>query len=177
METSSRSRARALALLACCASLFGLLGCAAAAPQSGKASSVTVARLYPLRPGSVWTYDVDTGEGLPVLAITRVLSANGEQIEVSSGGDSLHYQLRPDGLVRSDTNTYLLHAPIEKGAQWDGLEGVRAEITSVEDAPSRRLATSRTASRCSRAAAGAGKRVRTVFCPTWDRSRSSRACT
>lgn len=152
--------------------IFGGLasaGCGGAAANTGQAAGVTVDRLYPMRPGSVWTYDVDTGEGLPVLAITRVLSAeqgpNGTRVEISSGSESLHYELRPDGLVRTDSDTYLLRAPIAKGTQWDEQDGARAEITSVE---ARASTPAGEFAQCTEVVESGGpsqKRIRTVFCP------------
>lgn len=146
-----------LALL-CCA-------CGGAAAQKGAASALTVERLYPMRPGSVWTYDVDTGEGLPVLAITRVLAAADGKIEVSSGADSLHYELRPEGLFRSDSGSFLLRTPIAAGTAWEGNQGARAEITSVE---ARASTPGGEFAKCVEVVESSGateKRVRTVFCP------------
>jgi hypothetical protein len=139
--------------------------CGAAAPKGGAASSITVERLYPLRAGSIWTYDVDTGEGLPVLAITRVLAASNGQIEVSSGSDSLHYEQRADGLFRVDVSSYLLKAPLTAGAFWEGHDGGRAEITRID---ARASTPAGEFSNCVEVVETGGpsdKRVRTVFCP------------
>jgi hypothetical protein len=145
--------------------LLVLCACGGAAAKGGAASALTVERLYPLRPGSVWTYDVDTGEGLPVLAITRVLSAENGKVEVSSGSDSLHYEPRPDGLLRSDVGSYLLRTPLAPGSSWEGHQGTRVEITRVDaraDTPAGAFAN------CVETLESGGaneKRVRTVFCP------------
>jgi hypothetical protein len=152
--------ARAWLLLA-----FACCGCGGAAAQGGAASAITVERLYPLRPGSVWTYDVDTGEGLPVLAITRVLSAADGKIEVSSGADGLHYEQRPEGLFRSDSGSFLLRGPISAGASWEGNQGARVEITRVD---ARASTPGGDFANCVETVESAGateKRVRTVFCP------------
>jgi hypothetical protein len=145
-------------VLACCA-------CGGAAAQGGASSALTIDRLYPLRPGSVWTYDVDTGEGLPVLAITRVLSAAGGKIEVSSGADSLHYEQRPEGLFRTDAGSFLLRTPIRAGATWQGNQGAQVEITRVD---ARASTPGGDFANCVEVVESAGateKRVRTVFCP------------
>jgi hypothetical protein len=139
--------------------------CGGAAAQRGQASALTVERLYPMRPGSVWTYDVDTGEGLPVLAITRVLSAADGKVEVSSGADSLHYEQRPEGLYRSDSGSFLLRSPIAAGASWEGNQGARVEITRVD---ARASTPGGDFANCVEVVESGGateKRVRTVFCP------------
>jgi hypothetical protein len=61
-----------------------LSACGGAQPKAATQGPLDVNRLYPMRPGSVWTYDVDTGQGLPTLAITRVLGSDGVRTEVSS---------------------------------------------------------------------------------------------
>jgi hypothetical protein len=141
------------------------VACGAAAPKSGVASSITVERLYPMRAGSVWTYDVDTGEGLPVLAITRVLAASNGQVEVSSGSDSLHYELRPEGLFRVDVSSYLLKSPLTAGARWEGHDGGRAEITRIDARASTPAGDFANCIEVVETGGQSDKRVRTVFCP------------
>ncbi|HTV22825.1 MAG TPA: hypothetical protein VMG12_29245 [Polyangiaceae bacterium] len=145
--------------------LLLLAACGGAAAGAGKPSPVTVERLYPLRPGSVWTYDVDTGEGLPVLAITRVLSAEGGKVEVSSGSDGLHYEPRPEGLMRSDVGSYLLRAPLSVGNSWQGQQGAQVEITRVDATASTPAGEFVNCLETVESAGPSEKRVRTVFCP------------
>jgi hypothetical protein len=141
-----------------------LAACGTAQTGAGKASAITVERLYPLRVGSVWTYDVDTGEGLPVLAITRVLAVANGQIEVSSGGDSLHYEQRPDGLFRADVDSYLIHTPIATGTTWQAADGSRAEITRVDARASTPGGDFNNCVEVLESGGPSEKRVRTVFC-------------
>lgn len=157
----NRSNRALLGLLALCAAACG----GANSGNAGKAAAVTVDRLYPLRQGSIWTYDVETGEGVPVLAITRVLSSTAERIEVSSGSDPLLYQQRPDGLYREDLGFYVLHVPVQKGASWEQAGGARAEITDVEKSVSTVAGEFHGCVEVLEQGGPANKHVRTVFCP------------
>ena len=143
---------------------FVLAACGGAAPSSGASAPVPIERLYPLRAGSIWTYDVDTGEGVPVLAITRVLSAGPERIEVSSGGDPLLYQQRPEGLYRTDLDIYVLRTPIQKGASWDQ-NGARAEVTEVQKSLSTVAGDFHGCVEVVEQGGASQKHIRTVFCP------------
>ena len=135
------------------------------APAPKQSGSLTVERLYPMRVGSVWTYDVDTGEGLPVLAITRVVAQRESLVEVSSGGEPIMYEQRADGLYRTDLESYVLKAPIQKGTRWELRQGASAEITDVQKTV---VAPAGDFSGCVEVTESGGasqKRVRTVFCP------------
>jgi len=166
-RAGARAGAFARGLTRCVGSwaLLTLAACGGAAAGGGAQTALTVERLYPLRPGSVWTYDVDTGEGLPVLAITRVLSAEGGKVEVSSGSDSLHYEPRPEGLLRSDVGSYLLRVPLAAGNSWEGQQGARVEITRVDAQASTPAGEFANCVETLESASPSEKRVRTVFCP------------
>ena len=141
-----------------------LAACGGAAPRAQPDAPLQVERLYPLRAGSIWTYDVDTGDGVPVLAITRVLSATPERIEVSSGSDPLLYQQRPDGLYRVDLGIYVLRGPIQKGTRWEQ-NGAQAEITDVGKSVSTQAGDFRGCVEVLEQGGPSDKHVRTVFCP------------
>jgi hypothetical protein len=115
--------------------LLTLAACQAAchrgAPASGPDDRLSIDRLYPLRAGSVWTYDVDTGQGPPTLAITRVTSASEGKAEVSSGGPPIVYERRADGLFRGDRRAYLLRLPVRPGTTWDAGDGATAEVIDI----------------------------------------------
>ncbi|MFT3927120.1 MAG: hypothetical protein QM778_31530 [Myxococcales bacterium] len=149
--------------------LLGPLACAVACgsaqPKTQASDPLEVARLYPLRAGSVWTYDVDTGQGLPTLAITRVLSSDGARTEVSSGADPIVYETRPDGLFRADRGVYVLKAPIRKGASWDAGSGSQAEVVDTDRQVSSPAGDFSHCVEVRETGGSAGKQVRTVFCP------------
>jgi hypothetical protein len=142
-----------------------LVGCGGAAPSVKPTDPLDVGRLYPLRKGSIWTYDVDTGQGLPTLAITRVTASDGTRIEVSSGADPIVYERRPDGLFRSDRGVYVLKAPLRKGERWDAGGGAEAEVTDTAKSVTTPAGDFRGCVEVLERGGQAGKQVRTVFCP------------
>ena len=143
----------------------GVSACGAAPEARSGADKLSVDRLYPLRAGSVWTYDVNTGQGLPVLAITRVLRSQHGKIEVSSGGEPVVYEARPDGLYRPDRAGFVLKAPIRKGAQWDAGGGARAEVVETDKQIATVAGEFTGCVEVVETGGAADKVVRTVFCP------------
>ena len=125
-----------------------------------------VDRLYPMRAGSVWTYDIDTGEGAPpTLAITRVTRSEGGQVDVSSGGPPIRYEQRSDGLYRADRRAYVLKQPVRKGATWDAGEGATAEVLAVDQRVSTPAGDFTGCVEVRESGGNTPKVVRTVFCP------------
>ena len=116
-----------------------LIALAACGHASGARNGETELRprdLYPLAEGNVWTYDVDTGiEGAPpALAITRVVSVEGNRYEVSNNNsDPLIYELREEGIWRVAHGLWLLKAPIREGSEWPSTSGMTARITSLSE--------------------------------------------
>ena len=144
-----------------------LAGChGVKAEHAGGADRLSAERLYPLRAGSIWTYDVETGDGgPPTLAITRVTANHDGRAEVSSGGAPISYQQRPDGLYRSDRDAYVLKLPLRVGASWDAGLGATTEVVSV-DKQVTSVAGSFTGCVELRETGGETQKVvRTVFCP------------
>jgi hypothetical protein len=149
-----------LAVLAAC------VGCRpGGAVVSKPGDRLAVDRLYPLRAGSVWTYDVDTGEGPPALAITRVTKSAEGQIEVSSGGPVIRYEQRADGLYRGDRGVYVLKGPVRKGARWDAGQGASAEVLDDDKRVSTPAGDFSGCVEVREAGGATPKVVRTVFCP------------
>jgi hypothetical protein len=149
----------------CLLSIALSLGCGSTPKASTSNERLSIERLYPLRPGSVWTYDVDTGEGLPTLAITRVVARHGDQVEVSTGSESILYQLRPDGLFRPDLDSYVLRQPVQKGARWETRDGASAEISDVAKQASGPAGEFQGCVEVRESGGTNQKQVRTVFCP------------
>jgi hypothetical protein len=150
--------------LAAISSLALCIACGGARGGQKADDRHAVDRLYPLREGAVWSYDVDAGEGLPILAISKVTLATPEAADVTTGRETVHYERRPDGLFRPDRDAYVLKAPIRVGASWDVGDGATAEVTSIEKTVE---TASGTFTACAEVVeSGArGKVVRTVFCP------------
>lgn len=124
-----------------------------------------IARLYPLRPGSVWTYDVDTGQGLPTLAITRVTEQEGNRVKVSSGADPVVYEVRDEGLFRPDRNGFVLKKPIRTGARWDAGQGTSAEVVDTDKHVVTPAGEFNGCVEVHESGGATPKEVRTVFCP------------
>jgi hypothetical protein len=148
-------------------SAFFAVACGAAGPQVVPPAEErqTVERLYPLRMGSVWTYDVETGQGLPTLAIARVTRAEGAVSEVSSGADPIVYEHKPQGLFRPDRGIFVLKAPIRKGSHWEASQGGTAEIVDTDKQMTTPAGEFRGCVEVLETGGSTGKRVRTVFCP------------
>jgi hypothetical protein len=111
--------------------LVFVAACASGPSAKPDEQPLTPQRLYPLALGSAWSYDVETGDGEPVLAITKVSEA-GEGWAGVLGGESVRrYELRPDGLFQPELGGYLLRAPIALNARWDAGRGVTATVAAV----------------------------------------------
>jgi hypothetical protein len=146
-------------------SLACLLVACRSAPQVDAGDRLSVDRLYPLRTGAVWSYDVDTGQGPTILAITRVVRAEGSAVEISVGKASIQYERRAEGLFRPDRQAFVILAPVKAGASWDAGGGSTAEVRSVDrslDTPAGRF---QGCVEIVESGGSGGKVVRTVFCP------------
>lgn len=101
-------------------SLLGLLACACGAAQRPETQvDLSPASLYPLGAAHAWSYDVDTGDGEPVLAVVRVTAVAGEVFQLENGSpDPLRYRRAADGISHAERSGFLLKAPITQGATW-----------------------------------------------------------
>jgi hypothetical protein len=113
--------------------LFVCISACASAPSARPAAPLlTPSRLYPLHAGGVWSYDVDPGDGSNVLAITRVVEVDSLHALVQGGEGTTRYELRDDGIYRSERGGYLLKAPIAVGAQWPSGGGTQATVRAID---------------------------------------------
>ncbi len=114
--------------------VVGAVACGGAQHGAGAAEDpLAPAKLFPLAQGDVWSYDVtQEGDTTPTLQINRVVSHHGNRYALASwSGSSVTYEVRPDGIWRSDTGTWLLRAPIHMGAHWPSVHGKSARVTAV----------------------------------------------
>jgi hypothetical protein len=153
-------------LRALIALLVGLApACAARLPPTSPAAP-TAGALFPLAPGQVWSYLVDTGVGLPTLAITRVLSSDGARARLSTnGGEPVAYEAREGGVFLPAADVWLLRDPLAVGASWPARAGRTATVVAVDvaiETPAARLASCVTVEERGEDAA---RIVRTTFCP------------
>jgi hypothetical protein len=155
-----------LRTLLCTCLWFALAACQSRTTTADAAKDrLSVDRLYPMRAGSVWTYDVDTGDGPPTLAITRVTASGSGYADVSSGGPPIRYQQRPDGLYRDDRDGYVLKQPVERGARWGAGPDITAEVVDVDKSVSTPAGDFSGCVEVIEQGGEAQKLVRTVFCP------------
>jgi hypothetical protein len=145
--------------------LFAFICACASTPSARPAPPLTPGRLYPLHSGGVWSYDVDPGDGSNVLAITRVIEAGAGHVVVQGGDGATRYELRDDGIYRSERGGYLLKAPIVLGAHWPSGGGMQATVRAID------LALETPAGRFSgcveilEQGAPSGATISTMYCP------------
>lgn len=105
-----------------------LLASCVHAPLAGPPS---VHRYFPLEAGRSWTFRVERPGEDAGTTLTRVTSREGATASMVSGETSYRYELRPDGVWRPSVAAYLLRAPLEEGASWEGPLGGRLTVTGV----------------------------------------------
>ena len=112
----------ALALAAC-----------GAAQTGGGSETLTAHGLYPMEMGGVWSFDLDTGFGPPVLGVMRVENVDGIQVTIRNNGDQVStYERRPEGIFHLESESWLLRDPIAVGEGWPSAGGRQAQIRSVD---------------------------------------------
>lgn len=90
--------------------------------------------LYPMADGYTWTYDIDTETEMNNLGITRVTNVVGDRVEITTdASETRNYELRVDGIYRTDRDIWLLRDPIAVGTEWPSSGGRTARITSVTE--------------------------------------------
>jgi hypothetical protein len=146
--------------------LIALNGCATTSGAPPKPPiDLSVGSLYPLGPGFAWSYDVDSGDGQPVLAVARVLRVQDGVAEVATGQAVARYRVARDGISRDGQPGHLLKAPIAQGASWPSSPGTTARVVAVSE----RLTTSAGSFEdcvvVEEQNSGSGQQIRTTYCP------------
>jgi hypothetical protein len=139
--------------------------CASSPAAKPEARALTPERLYPLTLGSAWSYDVETGDGEPVLAINRVVEAGPGYAGVLGGEGVRRYDLRPDGVYQGTLGGYLLRAPIAANATWDAGRGVTARVADTAVAIETAAGRFSGCVRVVEEGAASGAVVQTTYCP------------
>lgn len=146
--------------------LLLLAACSRSGGKGNNDDRLSVDRLYPLRQDAVWSYDVDTGEGLPILAITRVTKVEAQRVEMSvAGRQSISYERRDEGLYRPDCETFVLQAPVRAGESWHACGKATAEVRSVQKDVSTPAGEFHGCAEIVETGGNGGKMTRTVYCP------------
>ncbi len=123
-------------------------------------------RLFPLLADTAWAYDVDTGDGDNVLAVTRVIGVTGNQIDVVTGNDDVaRYEQREDGIFRLAVGAYLIKAPVAPGATWPSGGDKTATVVAVDVAIETPAGRYNDCVAIEEIGAETTLHIRTVYCP------------
>jgi hypothetical protein len=144
----------------------GLCACGAATePHAKTAIDVSVATLYPLVEGAAWSYDVDSGDGQPVLATAHVVSVREGLVEVASGQALLHYLIVPEGIARAGQAGHLLKTPLVSDASWPSAPDTVARVEALHQTLTLPAGTFEECVVVKEENASTGQRVSTTYCP------------
>jgi len=155
-------------LLLILALLSAACGGATVGPSTPQLDPLDPANLYPLANGNVWAYDIDTGleDDLPVLGQSRVVAQEGQRFEVSNNrSDPVIYEVRPEGIYRTQNGSWLLRAPIREGAEWEAPLGATARVTSVSEEVDTPSGHFEGCVRIEESGGPSGRETATVYCP------------
>lgn len=146
----------------------GCLLTACGGAQTGGASDAPIepGRYYPMDEHSVWSFDVDTGSGPPVLGKAEVLSVIGNRVVIENNdNETIEYERRPEGIMRTSDSTWIIRAPLEVGAEWPGPGGRTARIAAVDEEVSVFAGQFTGCLRIEETGGADGRTIATVYCP------------
>ena len=154
---------RPLGRIGCCLLLVACASAPAAKPKGP--ADLSVGSLYPLGPGFAWSYDVDGGDGQPVLATARVVRFEAGVAEVATGQAVTRYFLGPEGLGRAGQSGYLLKPPIALQAEWPSGHDTIARVVALGERLQTPAGDFADCVVVEEQNAGSGQRIRTTYCP------------
>lgn len=142
------------------------LGCGAASSGGVRSgANPDPRRLYPMKKGNAWSYEVDTGDKQKTLTVHRVILAEGDQAKIQTGEDVQHFRISEEGIQRQSNSVWLLKAPIEVGAEWDSSSGMTARVTSVNAKVETPAGTFKNCVEVQESGGESGRHITTVYCP------------
>jgi hypothetical protein len=157
------------------------LGCigfvACGAPQAAETPAIAsqagpesvVSRFFPLNDGTQWAYDAEDDTGNKGIFVTRAKAMAGARFSLVTGQRSRIVEVRPEGITRIETGTYLLRAPLVSGAEWPGEGGAVVRVAAVDrivDVPAGKfVGCVDTVEEVRAASAEPARRVTTTYCP------------
>lgn len=141
------------------------LGCGAAAPSTDQSgANVDPRRLYPMKQGNAWSYEVDTGDNEMTLTVHRVISAEADQVKIQTGKDVQHYRVGEEGIERTSNSVWLLKAPIELGSEWPSSSGMTARVSSVNAKVETPAGSFENCVEIKESGGDSGREITTVYC-------------
>lgn len=133
--------------------------------------------LYPMLEGAQWVYDVDTGgPEPPTLGIFEVVESSGDTRTIANNrgmdregrvrhSEPVTYELASDGIRHPASGGWILRAPIEEGAEWEGMGGRTARVTNLDATVEVVAGTYEHCVEVTESGADDGRTIRTVYCP------------
>lgn len=133
------------------------------------APASAVSRFFPLVDGTQWAYEAEEeGTGNKGIFVTRARSAGGARYSLTTGQRSHSVELRPEGLVKVETGTYLLRAPLSVGAEWPGDGGATIRVGAIDtmvDVPAGQFVGCLDTLEEAREGSAVLRRITTTYCP------------
>jgi hypothetical protein len=139
-------------------------------PPPNAAPESAVSRFFPLIDGTQWAYDAEDDEtGNKGMFVTRARAVAGARFSLLTGQRSRVVEVRPEGITRVETGTYLLRAPLTPGVEWPGDAGATVRVGDVDrmaDVPAGKFAGClETVEELRSTTPEPQRRVTTVYCP------------
>jgi hypothetical protein len=143
-----------------------LSGCGAAVTTHvSTPRDLSLASLYPLHVGCAWSYDVDSGDGQPVLATARVLSVQGDAVDVKMGQALRRYLVQPGGIARVGQEGFLLTSPLQAAGSWTSAPDTQARVAVAHERLTTPAGTFEDCVVVQEDNASSGQSVATTYCP------------
>lgn len=111
-----------------------LSACGAARPtvDGSERGAIDPRRLFPLEPGTVYSYMVRDGTELPTLATLRVLEASGDRVTIQRNRQPEEVLVvSAEGIALLAEPAWLVRAPIVVGATFPAEGGRTARVASI----------------------------------------------
>jgi hypothetical protein len=159
MTLRAAALAAALALSACSAA-------SPSSPKSGDSPRTALERYFPLGDDFVYTYDTireETGERDTLMLRVERLDASRARVHTSSGVREL---VLSDTAIQKEGGGFVLRAPLEPGAAWDGDNGGSTRVDAIDANVTVKAGSFTDCVRTVEEIGGAGRgKITSVFCP------------
>jgi hypothetical protein len=101
--------------------------------DDAKLPACAALRYLPLVDGNQWAYDAEDDEtGETGMFVTRARRLPGPKFAMLSNQGSHTLEVRADGILRAESNAYLLKAPLTAGTEWPGEGGSMVHVGALD---------------------------------------------